>query len=120
MIAEKKTGQARICISGREASAMLSISERTLWSLTRSGQIPAVRMGRLVRYSIADLENFVERSKSCNCSAIESNAGSEIAVHVNHPSCRCSACLIAIQETNDRRAIVLAELAAIERGFDDA
>jgi excisionase family DNA binding protein len=64
MIAEQKTDQERICISGREASAMLSISPRTLWSLTHSGQIPVVRMGRLVRYSIADLKMFVERSKS--------------------------------------------------------
>lgn len=52
--------------------------------------------------------------------AIVSNAGSERLEHVNHPSCRCPACLIAIQETKKRRAIVLAELAAIERGFDDA
>ena len=52
--------------------------------------------------------------------AIESNAGSERPVHVNHPSCRCPVCLIAIQETKERRAIVLAELAAIERGYDDA
>ena len=52
--------------------------------------------------------------------AIESHADSERLVHVNHPSCRCPACLIAIQETDERRTIVLAELAAIERGFDDA
>jgi hypothetical protein len=49
--------------------------------------------------------------------AIESRAGSERLQHVNHPSCRCPACLIAIQTTNERRAIFLASLAATERGY---
>ena len=52
--------------------------------------------------------------------SIESHAGSERQDHVNHPSCVCPACLLAIQHSNERRAIVLAELAAIERGYDHA
>ena len=49
--------------------------------------------------------------------ATESYAGSEQQEHVNQPSCRCPACLIAIQKTNERRAIFLASLAATERGY---
>lgn len=52
--------------------------------------------------------------------AIESHAGSERRHHVNHPACECPACLLATQQTNVRRAIVLADLAAIERGYDHA
>lgn len=38
---------------------MLSISERTLWQLTRDGRISAVRFGRTVRYQVPDLLAFV-------------------------------------------------------------
>ena len=42
---------------------MLSISERTLWSLMASGQIPHLRIGRLVRYSVADLRAWVDAQR---------------------------------------------------------
>lgn len=48
----------------REAAEYLCISEKTLWNLTNTGQVRAVRMGRLVRYDSADLDEFVERSKT--------------------------------------------------------
>ena len=43
----------------REAADWLKISERTLWSLTQRGELPAVRIGRSVRYELADLIQFV-------------------------------------------------------------
>ena len=43
----------------------LSISERTLWSLTQCGEIPAVRVNkRGVRYDPADLRAWIESAKS--------------------------------------------------------
>jgi len=45
----------------REAAAMLSVSERTLWELTKRGVIECVRVGRSVRYSRAALAAFIER-----------------------------------------------------------
>lgn len=47
----------------REAAKFLSISERTLWSLTGSGAIARVRIGRSVRYDIADLRGYIDRQK---------------------------------------------------------
>jgi excisionase family DNA binding protein len=40
----------------KEAAKAMSISERTLFELTRTGQIPSVRIGRLVRYSSEGVE----------------------------------------------------------------
>jgi excisionase family DNA binding protein len=46
---------------GREAAAILAVSERTLWELTKRGVIECVRVGRSVRYSRAALAAFIER-----------------------------------------------------------
>ena len=50
-------------LTARQAARILSISERTLWSLTKHGQIPAVRIGRAVRYDPADLRRWINLAK---------------------------------------------------------
>ena len=48
----------------REAAASLSISERTLWTLTKRGEIPHVRIGRSILYSMDALRTWLdEKSK---------------------------------------------------------
>jgi excisionase family DNA binding protein len=42
-----------------EASKLLAISPRTLWTLTASGQVCSVKIGRLVRYRPEDLQAFI-------------------------------------------------------------
>ena len=47
-----------------QASHALSISPRTLWTITSPrGDLPCVRIGRAVRYSVDDIQAFIERSK---------------------------------------------------------
>ncbi len=46
-------------LTSREAAEVLTISPRTLHTLTASGQIPHVRIGHLVRYSIDDLRQWI-------------------------------------------------------------
>ena len=46
-----------------EASRVLAISPRKLWSLTNCGDIPCVRIGRSVRYDPLDLSNWIESKK---------------------------------------------------------
>jgi excisionase family DNA binding protein len=46
-----------------EAAKFLAVSERTLWTLTDRGDLPAVRIGRLVRYAAEDLEAYVEANR---------------------------------------------------------
>ena len=45
------------------AAKYLAISERKLFSLTKAGTIPAVRLGRCVRYDVGDLDRFIANSK---------------------------------------------------------
>lgn len=49
----------RLTVGASEASEMLGISPRTLWSLTKTGQIPSIRAGRRVLYPIDGLRKFV-------------------------------------------------------------
>ena len=56
-----------LLISGREAAKLLSVCERTLFMLTKAGEIPAVRIGRAVRYSVRDLEAWVRRAAEKKC-----------------------------------------------------
>lgn len=50
-------------LNSHQAAKLLNISTRKLWTLTNCGQIPAVRMGRAVRYDPADLQRFIDQSK---------------------------------------------------------
>ena len=50
-----------VLIAPREASQALAISPRKLWSLTASGEIPHVRIGRCVRYSADSLREWCRR-----------------------------------------------------------
>lgn len=52
----------RTLLRRSEAAKFLSVSERTLWSLTAPrGALPVVRFGRSVRYRQADLSEWVRR-----------------------------------------------------------
>jgi excisionase family DNA binding protein len=48
-------------LTTREAADYLRVSTRTLFSLSARGELPAVRIGRAVRYRPADLAAYVER-----------------------------------------------------------
>ena len=48
----------------REAAEALCISERTLWTLTKLGEIPCVRLGRSVRYDPGDLRDRIQALKT--------------------------------------------------------
>ena len=53
----------RLLARPAEAAEMLAICERSLWSLTKRGEIPCVRMGRSVRYDLADLRKWIDLQK---------------------------------------------------------
>lgn len=61
MIAMPNTESAKsLLITPKQAAASLSISQRKLFDLTKSGEIPSIRLGRRnVRYSPAALEQYV-------------------------------------------------------------
>jgi putative molybdopterin biosynthesis protein len=53
----------RLLLTPREAAKAMSVCEKTLWSLTKRGLLPSVHIGRAVRYDVADLQAYIERSK---------------------------------------------------------
>ncbi len=61
----------RLLLTPREAAAALSISERTLWSITAPrGALRLVRIGRSVRYDPHDLAAYIERQKAQAANAL--------------------------------------------------
>ncbi len=65
----------KLLLTVREAAAALSISERTLWTLTDAGAVNAIRIGRAVRYAVADLQAYIDRCRhtSLQSSTLESS-----------------------------------------------
>ena len=60
---EQKTTIERLLLTSKEAAKALNICERTLYGLTKSGELPVVRIGRAVRYDVADLRAYIEQTK---------------------------------------------------------
>ena len=52
-----------LLLKSTEAARALSISPRLLWTLTKRGEIRAVRTGRVLRYDPADLREWIRRRK---------------------------------------------------------
>ena len=55
---------APLALRAREAARMLGISERALWTLTSSREIPHVRVGKAVLYPVDELKAWLsERAR---------------------------------------------------------
>ena len=50
-------------MSLEEVADMLGVTYQLIYRLVRSGELPAVRLGKLYRVSKADLDGYLERSK---------------------------------------------------------
>ena len=51
-------------LKAREAAQHLAFSERYLYQLTASGELPCVRIGKLVRYSVETLRKWIQDLES--------------------------------------------------------
>ena len=51
-------------MSLEEVADMLGVTYQLIYRLVRSGELPAVRLGKLYRVSQDDLNSYLERSKS--------------------------------------------------------
>lgn len=69
---------AKLLLSPREAAAALSISERTLATLTAQGQVPSVKIGHARRYSPTALAAWIaaEESRQTNPQTLPLTAAS--------------------------------------------
>lgn len=50
-------------LKAKEAAEALAISERKLWTMTDEGEIPHIRLGRSVRYPVAELQRWIEENQ---------------------------------------------------------
>ncbi len=55
--------QVPLAVDEVQAAAMLGISVRTLWTYRNAGEIPVVRIGRLVRFAVDDLRQFIDAKR---------------------------------------------------------
>lgn len=57
----------KLLLTAVEAAQSLSISPRTLWTLTHRGELPCVRVGVRVLYDVDDLRAWINRRKEVCC-----------------------------------------------------
>lgn len=50
-----------LALRARDAARLLGISERSLWSLTKCGDVPHVRIGRTVTYPVEALRAWLKK-----------------------------------------------------------
>ena len=53
----------QLLLTSRQAAQALQISERKLWSMKASGEIPHVLLGHSVRYDLRDLHRCIDELK---------------------------------------------------------
>ena len=53
----------QLLLTPRQAAEALQISERKLWGMKASGEIPHVLLGRSVRYDPRDLQRCIDERK---------------------------------------------------------
>jgi len=51
-------------LTAQEAAQFLRVSTRHLWTITASGLIPRIKMGRCVRYQMGDLVRYIDALRS--------------------------------------------------------
>jgi|LauGreDrversion4_2_1035121.scaffolds.fasta_scaffold139522_3 excisionase family DNA binding protein len=51
-------------LTPREAAAYIRVGERHLWTVTDRGDLPCIRIGRLVRYHRHDLDTYIDCRRS--------------------------------------------------------
>lgn len=62
--ATQRTADDGFLLTPRETAKRLAISERHLFQLTRAGELPHVRVGKCVRYSIETIQKWVRETES--------------------------------------------------------
>ena len=56
----------RLLLTSKETAKALGICERSLYALTKAGELRAVKIGRAVRYSLNDLKSWIEKKSKEN------------------------------------------------------
>jgi len=57
------TAKPALLLTPKQAAEALAIGPRKLWSMTASGEIPHLRIGRSVRYPVDALHQWIDDQK---------------------------------------------------------
>jgi excisionase family DNA binding protein len=57
------------CLTTEEVLAYLNVTPRTNYRLIRTGELPAIRIGRQWRFRRSDLDAFLDRQQAVSISA---------------------------------------------------
>ena len=60
---ENNPPQPTLLLTATQAAESLAISPRKLWSMTQSGEVPHIRLGRCLRYPADDLRLWIDDQK---------------------------------------------------------
>ena len=63
------TKDVKLLLTIQEAAEALGISQRKLWGMTASREIPHVRLGRCLRYPVGELEQWINEHMEGSCDA---------------------------------------------------
>jgi predicted DNA-binding transcriptional regulator AlpA len=64
----------KMLLNTNETAKTLSICTKTLWTLTKQGAIPCVRIGARVLYHPKDLERWIESQKKLSKTGLEKSS----------------------------------------------
>ena len=58
------------CLTTEEVLAYLNVTPRTIYRLIRTGELPAIRIGRQWRFRRSDLDAFLDRQRAVSVSTV--------------------------------------------------
>jgi excisionase family DNA binding protein len=59
-----------LLVAASDAARLLCVSQRTLWTLAKNGDVRSVKIGRRRLYDPSDLAQFIDRQKTPDQTAI--------------------------------------------------
>jgi excisionase family DNA binding protein len=69
LFTKPSTGSEPLLVGVEEAARLLNVCSRTLWTLTQSGNLPHLRIGRRVLYPVEGLRRWIADRTSGGVSA---------------------------------------------------
>lgn len=85
-------------LSLEEVADLLGVHYQLIYRLVRSGELPAVRLGRIYRIERADLDRYLERSKTSSgpaggtCASCHTTYGSDHTLRFQCRECGAPIC----------------------------
>lgn len=74
----KEIKEEPLLLTSFQAAKKLNVCQKTLWTYTKSGFIPCIRIGRNVRYSVELLKEFIDENLEYKTTKEDHNSESAV------------------------------------------